>query len=331
MRQLEKIEIGITGACNMRCLHCSAAAYNCPQRRRDFSLREIEKIITEAKDLGAQEIDITGGEPTLRPDLCRIVSAADSAVLKVKLLSNGTLLDGEKLLKLKDVGLSGLAVSVDGSSNAIQSKIRATTDAEFQNTIATIGAATKLGIPAKINTVASAVNLADLHNISKLAAGLGCYEHRICLFLPVGRGRNWAGNFLEPQAWIRFAAANFGELAAGIKIYIATILLPEVLVGRCRTDCAIGDPATLSIAPDGNVFPCAIFAFNNLPIGNVREKNLAEIWSNEKIWHEARRLAKRICRTGDRENGSVFVCPCRKIDVSIFSNTDETTLNCSGR
>lgn len=324
--QLKEIELGITGICNLRCLHCSAAMYNCPGNRNDLSLSEIRSLITQAKALGARKIDLTGGEPTLRPDLCHIIGMAKEAGLKTKLLSNGTLLNEKKIRELKASGLDGLAISLDGSSNAIQAKTRRTTETEFQNAITVIEIAARLGIAVKVNTAVSAMNLADLPNISRLAAGLGCYEHRICLFLPVGRGQDWSANVIEPHAWVQFIKEGFGCPNQGLKTYVAATALPEILTSRYRLGCLLNNPLMLGIAPGGDVFPCAIFAFNNLPIGNIRKTSLAEMWSNKKIWQEAKQLAKQMCQTGKHKDELICICPCRKIDLSIFGNINKACI-----
>lgn len=314
---LKKIELGITGFCNLRCRHCSAAEYNC-SGRRDFTLLEIRKILNEAKQLGARRVEFTGGEPLVRADLRHIVALAKEIGFEVKLLSNGTLLNESKLKELKTAGLDGLAISLDGASHEVHTRTRQTTKAEFDIAVAAIQKAAELGMAVKINTAASAANLADIPNIAKLASRLGCYEHRICLFIPTGRGRYWTGNTLNDTVWTQFIREELSDLDCGIKIYVAAIKLPGTVLIAQAEECLLDSPSFLGIAPDGKAFACAFLAFHGIFSGDIRKNRLAEIWTDKNAWEKVRQSVKQFCCGGERENGFIFVCPCRKIDARAF-------------
>lgn len=240
--KLKKIEIGITGLCNLRCRHCSAAEYNCPGGHY-LILPKIQTILNEAKQLGARQVELTGGEPLLCEDLCRIVASAKEIGLTVKLLSNGTLLNENKLKELCVSGLNGLAISLDGASHEMHAQTRQTTKAEFDAAVAAARKAVELGIVMKINTAASAANLADIPNITKLAFSIGCYEHRICLFIPAGRGKYWTENILDDAVWERFIRKELSNMDCGIKIYVAATKLSVTFKIDQATTCLLNSPS----------------------------------------------------------------------------------------
>ena len=114
-RSIEYLRISVTDRCNFRCVYCM------PERglewiRRDdiLSAGEIESIVTQLAPLGLRRIRITGGEPTLRPDLCDIIARlhAVAGVEDIALSTNGVRL--EKMADaLRSAGVSRLNISVD--------------------------------------------------------------------------------------------------------------------------------------------------------------------------------------------------------------------------
>lgn len=115
-KTLWAVEIAVTNRCNLSCHHCSAA----PTRgcmSDEPTLGEIQRVLREARALGATRLDITGGEPTLRPDLPDIIHEAKQQSYLVKVLSNGVRLDARAISRLRLAGLDALAVSLDGSTS----------------------------------------------------------------------------------------------------------------------------------------------------------------------------------------------------------------------
>lgn len=75
--------IPITESCNQNCLFCSAKG-----RNESLVLSSIFKIINQENIL----VSLSGGEPTLSPDLFRVIKYAKGRGLSVELQSNGVTL-----------------------------------------------------------------------------------------------------------------------------------------------------------------------------------------------------------------------------------------------
>ncbi len=316
MEFLKEIEISVTNICNLRCRHCSVT--NDDSRAiQELSLAEIEKILTEAKSLGASKLDITGGEPSLRKDIDQIIGSAKKFGFRVKLLSNGTLLDHSKLMELKNAGLDGLGVSLDGASASVYAKTRRTSENDFKRALFNIQLAIELGLSVKINTVVSKASLEEITEITKLAKQLGCYEHRICIFVPVGRGQYWQEQVLDPDTWLKFIQEKMIKLnPEPLKVYLAINSLPSDIKKQCPTECLLKNPARLQILYNGDIFPCPMFSFGNVPIGNIRKDSLIKIWADKNIWKKIEKQIPKICPVKNKD----FVCPCRKIDLSALGS-----------
>ncbi|MDR0622490.1 MAG: GTP 3',8-cyclase MoaA [Deltaproteobacteria bacterium] len=111
-RTIDYVRLSITGRCNLRCVYCYGTEGPPPVSGMDFG--DISRLGRVMASLGIRKFKITGGEPTLRPDLPEIVRELKGlpGVDNVTLTTNGILL--EKLAEpLAAAGLDSINVSLD--------------------------------------------------------------------------------------------------------------------------------------------------------------------------------------------------------------------------
>lgn len=94
-------QVEITWKCNWRCVHC----YQDDHKLDCFSTADLLRLIDELHAAGTVHLIITGGEPTVRPDLFDIVSHARGLGMTITLYTNGHLVDSEFVKKFQ--GLIG--------------------------------------------------------------------------------------------------------------------------------------------------------------------------------------------------------------------------------
>lgn len=86
------ILIDPTGRCNLRCKGCWAAEYD---RSQDMDYETLDRVMTEAEDIGVNFFVISGGEPTVRmDDLISLANKHNESMFHV--FSNGTLITKER-------------------------------------------------------------------------------------------------------------------------------------------------------------------------------------------------------------------------------------------
>src|SRR5438067_2400980 len=99
----------VTRRCNQRCGFCDRVDATAEGPPLALLLREIAR----ARATGAQSLVITGGEPTLRPDLLEIVRAARrSGIPDVTLATNATRLTLPAARALAEAGATAAVVSI---------------------------------------------------------------------------------------------------------------------------------------------------------------------------------------------------------------------------
>ena len=116
--------IEVTSRCNLNCEFCFADAHG---NETDPDMEIIEmwyKRIIEAG--GPYNLQISGGEPTIREDLHKIVSMATNMGFKfIQLNTNGIrLCDYDYYKKLKEAGLKSIFLKFDGLSGTAMTKLR---------------------------------------------------------------------------------------------------------------------------------------------------------------------------------------------------------------
>ncbi|MBI2330459.1 radical SAM protein [Candidatus Daviesbacteria bacterium] len=107
--------VKLTDECNLACLHCNANK----MCGRQLSTEEIFKILDNLKRARIQNLDLTGGEPTLRKDLFQIIKYASKLGLWTTLNTNGGIVKDEREEEnywrdAAEVGLRGVNLSFDG-------------------------------------------------------------------------------------------------------------------------------------------------------------------------------------------------------------------------
>lgn len=110
-RRIRYLRLSLTEACNFACSYCSPH----PHRAGDGLPREaVARLVRIFAGLGVERVRLTGGEPTLRPDLLDVVAdiAAVPGIREIALTTNGQLLD-RLAGPLRAAGVLRLNVSLD--------------------------------------------------------------------------------------------------------------------------------------------------------------------------------------------------------------------------
>ncbi len=178
----------VTQACDLACRHCRAEAR---PWRDPFELTTEEgfRLIDQIREFGHPLFVITGGDPLKRPDLFDLIRYADGKGLRVALTPSGTRwMTEENIQRMKDAGLTRLAVSLDGSTKEIHDAFRRV-EGSFGWTIDAIRTARRIGLPVQINTSVSRHNLDDIRPIADLLATLDICLWSVFFLVPTGRGK----------------------------------------------------------------------------------------------------------------------------------------------
>jgi len=119
-RTFKYLRLSLNNSCNFRCSYCLPNGYkNGMIESKNLDLNEIKNLALAFSHLGVEKIRLTGGEPTLREDLVKIIETLKKiqGIKQVTLSTNGFRL--KSLTKhLIDAGLDGINISIDSLDRA---------------------------------------------------------------------------------------------------------------------------------------------------------------------------------------------------------------------
>jgi cyclic pyranopterin phosphate synthase len=153
-RTIEYLRISVTDRCNFRCQYCMPLEGMPWLPKADIlSYEEIHEVVRQLGPLGLRRIRLTGGEPTIRPQLSRLVAMLRGVpeVEDIALSTNGVKLP-QLAAELAAAGLDRVNISADSlrSERIVQIARR---DLGFEP-VAAAQAAEDAGLgPIKLNVV----------------------------------------------------------------------------------------------------------------------------------------------------------------------------------
>jgi radical SAM protein with 4Fe4S-binding SPASM domain len=247
---------------------------------------DLEISLLERLPSYLREIDLTGGEPFLRDDLCEIVEAITQRCNspKICISTNGFLTD--RILSQMDRILRinprvGLGISLD-AVGALHDEIRGIPHA-YEKVCKTIDALKKMGVAdLRLSYVAQDKNVEELGKVYSLANELGLeltwvVAQNSAIYFKATHNRFHQIQALRKQvnAIISQELKSFqprrifrGYFAYGMYHYACT--------GKRLLPCDAGK-GFFFIDPNGDVYPCN---FLDRVMGNLRESDFEEIWNS---------------------------------------------------
>jgi MoaA/NifB/PqqE/SkfB family radical SAM enzyme len=179
-----RLYLTVTEACNLRCAHCITDA---PARTQSGRARTLKPWLLDALAEAFAHADYVafthGGEslsaPIFPEVLGRIARARATRPGRqdVHLVTNGTLLDEDRVRMLIDQGVTSIMVSLDGATAATNDRIRVLGrfDRVIEHVARAIALREQLGADLRlgISTVVGATNVGELPALGRLCAGLG--------------------------------------------------------------------------------------------------------------------------------------------------------------
>ena len=203
-RVIDYARLSVTDRCNLRCVYCQPEGEPGSATTMDYD--DLMRVAGTLASLGVSKFKLTGGEPTLRPDLVRIVRSLKAlpGVSNVTLTTNGLTL-APLAADLAAAGLDSINVSLDSLDPAVYRELTRT--GRLEAVLEGLEAAAACGVPSlKINCVPQAgMGRTDLLALVGMAENRPIHV-RLIELMPIGAGAGAEG--LSPEtatAWIEEA------------------------------------------------------------------------------------------------------------------------------
>jgi radical SAM protein with 4Fe4S-binding SPASM domain len=294
----------LTLTCNLRCTHCGSSAGK--PRHDELTTAEALALCEQFPALLVQEVDFTGGEPLLRPDWPLIAERLIALGVPTNVLTNGMAVGVDTVAQMKDVGISGVGISLDGLEST-HDHIRSR-KGSFTAVLHSIAAMQSAGLPFNVITTVNALNLGELPRMLALLRSLGVACWRLQPLIHMGRVRSHAELHIEGSAMSSIGQfvreAKRSSNGADLQIICSDGLeyVEEEESDRPWRGCSAGI-VSCGITSDGKVKGCLSMP-DELIEGDLRQNTLWQIWFDPKTFSYTRRFtASQLganCRTCEK-------------------------------
>lgn len=308
----------LTHRCPLQCAYCSNPLALL-KANREMATEDWLSLFDQAADLGVLQIHLSGGEPTLRPDLATLIRRLRDRGIYTNLITAGVGIREGRMEDLVEAGLDHVQISFQGAVAATTQKIGNYRDAHVKK-IETAKKVRAAGLPLTINAPIHRHNIDEIPAFIELALELDAERLEIANVQYAG----WA--FLNRNALMPDRAAVerhvnvvreaqerlHGILAIDFVTPDYFAIYPKPCMGGWARDAFM-------VAPDGAVLPChAAGTIPGLVFDRFGEKSLAEIWHGSPAFNAFRGTdwMAAPCRTCDRKEIDWGGCRCQAMAIA---------------
>ena len=274
----------VTYRCNLNCRHCycNLPANDKAAKASELKLDEIERILTEARDLGALWILLTGGEPLLRPDFRDIYLTVLRLGLIPTVFTNGTLVTEEWADFFAEHRPFKMEITLYGSCTEVYERVTRT-PGSFERCMRGVRLLKGRGVEPRLKTMVLRSNIEDLDNTRAIAMSLGL-EFRLDPVvlarhpdLPRQSDVDPREERITVEEAFEVERSDPKRRAAWEKLCSQTVSAEPAEPERLLP-CAAGK-SSCNIAPDGTVRACGMLRFVGW------RGRLRDIWTGELLEH----------------------------------------------
>lgn len=307
----------LTYLCPLRCAYCSNPT-NLAAHPDRLSTADWLRVFAQAAELGALQLNLSGGEPLLRRDLEELVAGASALDFYSNLITSGLPLERERLVRLKDAGLSSVQVSIQDSQPAESDRIAGRNS--FAQKLEVARWVKELDLPLTLNVVLHRQNLDRIAEIVALAERLNVDRLELANTQYLAWALENRSALLPSQAQLdaarEIAKAAKERLKGKIEVLF---VLPDYYSDRPKACMSGWGKRYLLVTPDGLALPCHLaHSLPGLQFDNVQERSLDEIWRHSAAFAAFRGEAwmPEPCKSCDRRAIDFGGCRCQAFHLT---------------
>ena len=255
-----------TNACNMHCVGCWSGTYG---NKTSLTFEEMDKIVTEGKELGVYLYMMTGGEPMVRKkDILKLCEKHNDCFFAA--YTNSTLIDDQLCQDVVRLGNLTFMLSIEGTPDTNDARRG---DGHYEAVMKAMDLLKKYGIVYGTSICYTRANIEAvtdekfLRFIAEKGARFGFYFH----FMPVGKNSvpelmptvEQRKKMIEKIRWVRSPECD-------IEFYPMDFQNDGEYVGGCIA----GGRNYFHINSNGDAEPCVFIHFSD---SNIKTHSILEM------------------------------------------------------
>lgn len=302
----------LTHRCPLHCPYCSNPI-DLARSQTELSTGDWKRVFTQARELGALQLGLSGGEPLIRRDLEELVAHAGTLGFYQTLLTSAVGLTHARAVRLKELGLEHVQISFQDSEKEIAEKIGGTRswDAKLQ----AAEWIKQLDFAFSVNVVLHRANLDHLAEIIDMAGALGADRIELANTQYYGWAVLNRDSLMPTRAQIERSEAIVDRAVEKYRGKMQIIYVLPDYFSEFPKPCQGGwGNFYLVVAPDGRTMPChAASQITTLSFDNVRDHSVRWIWEESSAFRAYRgdEWMKEPCRSCPRKHVDFGGCRCQ--------------------
>lgn len=270
-RNLYSVMFDLLSGCNWECKHCYIPNHD----NNKLPIEQVKKTLNDLRRMGVFEVTFTGGEIFCRDDIMDIIKYARSLFFNVILFTNVSLLNENIIQKLSELCIGEISCtifSLDPEIHDFITGISGSLDKAMKNIVLI----KKYHIPLTIKTIVTNVNFRDSRTLKQFCEENGFfYKIDYEVFSQTdGNASPRLYRMTETQLELELPWLDSLRMFTPKKHNNSDYVCP-------------GIQNAVAISHDGNVYPCNKML---IPIGNIYEDSIDNIWYNSPILTELQNL-----------------------------------------
>jgi PqqA peptide cyclase len=295
----------ITYKCPLHCVFCyNPVDYT--QYGPELSTEDWLRAFRQARELGAVQLGLSGGEPLMRDDVEIMAAEASKMGYYVNLITSGIGLTEQRIAAFKQGGLGQIQLSFQDSTRELNDFLSSTRTFELKSKVAKL--IKQYEYPMVLNVVLHRLNIDHIQQILEMAEAMGA-EH---VELANTQYYAWAfenrRQLLPSREQLERAERITNEfrdrVGKKMKVYF---VVPDYYADRPKACMNGWGSVFINITSDGLVLPChEARMLPGIDFPNVRDHDMRWIWKESPAFKAFRgdSWMKEPCRT----------CPEKEID-----------------
>jgi MoaA/NifB/PqqE/SkfB family radical SAM enzyme len=273
----------ITNECNLACLHCIEESGPGKAFKDELRGEALFAVLRKIVDGGVPYVAISGGEPMVHPDFDAVCEYLGHAGVNLKIETNGHPVTRERAGRMRDQGVRGVQVSIDGGSAATHERMRVY--GKFGVAVEAARMLVDSGVPVEITFVPAAFSIHEVGRVIDLAYEIGAMSFYSGPVMRTGNAvKTW--KILEPseeqyRRYFEVLREKAQEYEGRMRVYYHATGIVEELKYRLKKPAAL-----FILLPNGKVK-----LVNALPFlcGDLRSQSLSEVWTQfKRAWRDPR-------------------------------------------
>jgi radical SAM protein with 4Fe4S-binding SPASM domain len=275
-----RMDMALTYRCNLQCGKC----YRDCSGENDGAADEMKTedwiaVIKRLWHIGIPNLVFTGGEPTLREDLIRLIDEAKEFV--TGLVTNGTMLSA-MAESLKNVSLDYIQVSLESYIPDVHNQMVGAESNAFEATVKGIQRAVDVGLYVSTNTTLTLDNFQSFAGLIRFARDLGLHSMSCNTLICSGRGireKEQKGlNSEQLKRTLVEAVKVASESQINLEWYSPScyLHLNPIELGLGAKGCSAA-AYNMTVQPDGSVLPCQSWPDS---VGHILHDSWDAVWNH---------------------------------------------------